>query len=158
MAPPTRTILALAEPEAIKLWDTQSGRHVATLKPLKGPIADYARPPGYDSLVFSPDEKTLAVANFKGPISLWDTEPFAAKADSQPPPDSTPAPTTAAEPNLKPESDLRTWTSTDGKFTVEAQFVKAVGETVYLKRKDGRQIEVPIEKLSPKDQQFLRKR
>ena len=158
---PSGTILALAEPEAIKLWDTQTGRHVATLKSVTGPIGGHALPSGRDSLVFSPDEKTLAVASPKGLVSLWDTEPFASKADSQPPPESTPAPTTAAaaaEPNLKPKPELRTWTSTDGKFTVEAQFVKAVGGTVYLKRKDGKEIEVAIEKLSPEDQRFVRKR
>ena len=54
---------------------------------------------------------------------------------------------------------LRTWTSADGRFHVEAELVKMVAGVVHLKRKDnGQVIQVPVDKLSEEDQKFLRKR
>ena len=54
---------------------------------------------------------------------------------------------------------FRTWTSADGKYTVEAKLIKADGAFVYLQRKDnGKQIKVPAEKLSPKDKDYLKSR
>jgi hypothetical protein len=50
---------------------------------------------------------------------------------------------------------LRTWTSGDGQYTVEAQFIKKMDGKVRLRKKDGAEIDVPVEKLSQKDREFI---
>lgn len=56
------------------------------------------------------------------------------------------------------EQAIRPWTSADGKFTVEAAFLEQDGELVYLKRADGVELQVRIDKLSEADRDFVRKR
>lgn len=51
---------------------------------------------------------------------------------------------------------VRTWTTADGLFKVEAEFVSAIQESVELKRKsDGKTITVPLVKLSPADREWI---
>jgi SLA1 Homology Domain 1 (SHD1) protein len=51
----------------------------------------------------------------------------------------------------------RTWTDVTGSYKIEAELVEATDAAVTLKRKeDGRIVKVPIEKLSPEDQEFLK--
>jgi len=50
----------------------------------------------------------------------------------------------------------RTWTSTDGRFTVKARLVKSSDGAVTLKKDNGEEIRVPIEKPSRKDQDYVR--
>lgn len=50
--------------------------------------------------------------------------------------------------------ELRTWTTSDGKSTVEARFVRYGSRIVTLQRMDGETIDVPIEKLSKEDQDY----
>ena len=52
----------------------------------------------------------------------------------------------------------RTWTDTTGKFSVTAELVEVRGDKVVLRREDGKQITVPLAKLSAEDQQFLTQR
>lgn len=52
----------------------------------------------------------------------------------------------------------RTWTSSDGKHAVEATFVGILSGNVVLERRDGKQIRLPINRLSKADQDFLRQR
>jgi tetratricopeptide (TPR) repeat protein len=53
--------------------------------------------------------------------------------------------------------ELRKWTSSEGGFTVDAQFVELKnGTSVVLRKTDGLVIDVPIEKLSAADQAHLR--
>lgn len=52
---------------------------------------------------------------------------------------------------------LRTWRDASGVFEIEATLVDVQDGRVRLKRKDGRIIAVPIEKLSEADQAFLRR-
>jgi thiol-disulfide isomerase/thioredoxin len=49
----------------------------------------------------------------------------------------------------------RTWTDPSGKFNVIAELVAVEGDKVVLRRKDGKQIKVPLEKLSDKDRKFI---
>ncbi|MFP6613292.1 MAG: leucine-rich repeat domain-containing protein [Pirellulales bacterium] len=49
----------------------------------------------------------------------------------------------------------RKWTSSDGKFSVEAELVEAKDGNVRLKRQDGKVITVPVSKLSKADQDYL---
>jgi hypothetical protein len=69
---------------------------------------------------------------------------------------------TKSEPQAKPTSvsdEYRTWTSVDGKFSVEAKLLSAGAVIVELQRKDnGEKIRVPHAKLSPADRDFLRAR
>ena len=52
----------------------------------------------------------------------------------------------------------RTWTDATGKFSVTAELVEVRGDKVVLRRQNGKQITVPLAKLSVKDRQFLEKR
>lgn len=52
--------------------------------------------------------------------------------------------------------ELRTWRSVDGVQKVEAEYIDSKDGQVYLKRANGKQITVPLEKLSPGDQQFVK--
>jgi len=49
----------------------------------------------------------------------------------------------------------REWASADGNFTIEARVLHADDENVQLKKKDGREITMPLESLSEADQKFL---
>ncbi|MEE2639926.1 MAG: SHD1 domain-containing protein [Planctomycetota bacterium] len=49
---------------------------------------------------------------------------------------------------------LRTWTSSDGKFKVEAELLSFDGVTVKLKKLNGDVISVPLNRLSRDDQSF----
>jgi len=50
----------------------------------------------------------------------------------------------------------RTWRDATGRFQVEAELLDAKGEAVRLKKQDGRVVAVPVGKLSPNDQEFIR--
>jgi SLA1 homology domain 1, SHD1 len=52
------------------------------------------------------------------------------------------------------ERRIRVWTSGDGKFTVEAALIRAEGDAVVLKRKDGVEVTVMLSNLSAKDREF----
>jgi hypothetical protein len=61
-------------------------------------------------------------------------------------------------PKSRPAAELRTWTSGDGNFTVEARLVKATADTVWLEKKDGTTVHVPKEKLSDDDLSYIKHR
>ena len=54
-------------------------------------------------------------------------------------------------------SRLRTWTDATGKFKVEAEFLGLTDGQVKLRRKDGREVALPLARLSPADQQAAQK-
>ena len=51
---------------------------------------------------------------------------------------------------------VRFWTDDTGDFTVRATLVEHDRDTVVLKLSDGNQIDVPLSRLSPADQTWLR--
>ena len=51
----------------------------------------------------------------------------------------------------------RTWTDNTGSFSVEAQFLGVSEGKVQLRRKDGREVLVPLERLSESDRQEVQK-
>ncbi|MBA4016988.1 MAG: hypothetical protein C0483_07375 [Pirellula sp.] len=76
----------------------------------------------------------------------------------------TAPPTTASRPMPSPtgtrrlpaaSASLRTWKSVDGMFTVEARFEKLADGKVTLLRVDGKRTDVPLEKLSQEDRDFV---
>ena len=52
----------------------------------------------------------------------------------------------------------RTWTDDAGKFSVTAELVEVRGDKVVLRRQDGKQITVPLAKLSDEDRKFVEKK
>ena len=50
----------------------------------------------------------------------------------------------------------RTWTDNTGQFRVSAELVAAKGDKVVLRRADGTQFEVPLQRLSDKDRAFVK--
>jgi thiol-disulfide isomerase/thioredoxin len=51
-------------------------------------------------------------------------------------------------------AEVRTWTSADGKFTVQAEMLSVEDGSVSLRKADGTEINVPLTKLSKADRQF----
>ena len=58
---------------------------------------------------------------------------------------------------LVASAEVREWTSSDGKFVIEAELVEAGEAEVTLKKADGKVIKVPVTKLSAADQEYLAK-
>jgi hypothetical protein len=54
------------------------------------------------------------------------------------------------------KSGPRTWSDQSGKFKIEGTLVKLENDAVTLKRKDGKEVTLPIEKLSAEDKEFLK--
>ena len=67
----------------------------------------------------------------------------------------SPSPATGAPATGAPA--LRTWTSSNGKYTIEAELVSFREGIVELRGKDGKVITLPAVKLSQADQQFLKR-
>jgi hypothetical protein len=68
------------------------------------------------------------------------------------------AATPAAQATVKAPAKLRTWTSADGKFKVEAAFVGVVRGNAVLRNEAGKVVRVPLAKLSEEDRAFIRER
>ncbi|HEV3023003.1 MAG TPA: SHD1 domain-containing protein, partial [Pirellulales bacterium] len=60
----------------------------------------------------------------------------------------------AAEKSDEPK--MRTWQDASGKFDVDAVLIGVKDEKVTLKKKDGKQITLPVSKLSDEDQEYLK--
>jgi hypothetical protein len=72
-------------------------------------------------------------------------------------PDSADEPFKASKASL-PQPELvvmRTWTSRDGKFSVQAKYVSADETTVVIEKENGAKITVEISKLSEPDQKYI---
>ena len=50
---------------------------------------------------------------------------------------------------------MRTWKDVSGKFSIKATCVKFDGDKAVLKKKDGKKISIPLEKLSDRDRELL---
>lgn len=53
------------------------------------------------------------------------------------------------------KNDSRRWTSRDGKFATDAELLWKAGDTVTLKKSDGSQIRVSLDRLSDEDNEFV---
>jgi WD40 repeat protein len=151
--------------EAI-VWDPRSGQK---LYPLPGPQ------PQMHCFCFSADKSLLAIGSgSQNVVRLWElpaidettektigggenatalTTPVREDAPATPETEAAPRPSKTTD--TAPKKAIRTWTSADGKFTVQAQFVKAIAGKVYLRLQNGRTIQVPMERLSEDDRRFL---
>jgi hypothetical protein len=54
--------------------------------------------------------------------------------------------------------ERRTWSSSDGKYSVAAEFVELVDGVVRLRREDGRIARIPLDRLSDADQRYVRQK
>lgn len=72
-----------------------------------------------------------------------------------PQPLDRPLPPLKASGTKRTEAITRTWTDSKGR-TIDAAFVEHVGATVTLQKRDGKQLKIPINKLSEEDREFLR--
>src|SRR5437867_2847488 len=52
-------------------------------------------------------------------------------------------------------AEVRTWTSADGKFKVEAEMLSVQEGKVSLRKADGTEVTVPLAKLSEADRQYV---
>jgi hypothetical protein len=52
---------------------------------------------------------------------------------------------------------VRTWSDATGEHKIEAAYLGFADSKVKLKRVDGKEIAVPVEKLSAADQQYVQK-
>jgi len=53
--------------------------------------------------------------------------------------------------------ELRTWTDVSGKHTIEAEFVSLAGDSVTLRRPDGKELTLPLSRLREADRTFVAK-
>lgn len=65
--------------------------------------------------------------------------------------------TRAAPVDTSSTGSLHTWTDTSGRFKIAAEFVSAENGKVTLRRQDGREVEVPLEKLCEADRAHVAK-
>ena len=61
----------------------------------------------------------------------------------------------AREGNAQPPNSPRTWSDRSGKFRVEANLDGMNGDRVVLIRTDGKRIEVPLNRLSKSDMEYV---
>ncbi|MEI6781379.1 MAG: SHD1 domain-containing protein, partial [Verrucomicrobiota bacterium] len=54
------------------------------------------------------------------------------------------------------QTPTRTWTSVDGKRTLEAEFVEFKDQKLRLRRSDGKEVSLSLSALSPEDREFVR--
>ncbi len=57
--------------------------------------------------------------------------------------------------NLVVADEFRKWTDATGKFSISAKLVEEKDGKVLLKKQDGSEVALPIERLSTKDQKYL---
>ncbi len=72
--------------------------------------------------------------------------------------DFPPKPTTYFYSRNGDRPDIRTWTSKSGAVTVEAELFSSTDEMVTLRRTDGRKVDIPLDKLSLADRDYMRVR
>jgi hypothetical protein len=83
-------------------------------------------------------------------IELWNIDEV---AKNPPPPAKPPSRPTDAK---RPHSAMRMWTSADGKFTIEAELVGVQDGKATLRRRDGKEVVVAIERLGDADRQWIK--
>jgi hypothetical protein len=60
--------------------------------------------------------------------------------------------------DMRGSGKWRTWTTADGRFRVDAKFVRSSSDTVTLEKQDGTTVDVSLEILCDEDRDFIRKR
>lgn len=97
---------------------------------------------------FARADLRLAPEEVDQPALAAAASPAAPAVPAAPAPAPVPAPV---------RTEYRLWTDASGKFQVEAEYVAVVDGKVQLRRKDGREISVPLARLSKADQEEVKK-
>ena len=63
---------------------------------------------------------------------------------------------TGAASAARAQTPTRTWTSVDGKRTLEAEFVEFKDQKLHLRKTDGKDVSLSLSALSPADREFVR--
>jgi hypothetical protein len=61
----------------------------------------------------------------------------------------------AKSPTPVAQAGLRTWSDVTGTYQIQATYLGVADGQVQLERQDGKQLQVPLEKLSPQDRDFV---
>ncbi len=90
------------------------------------------------------------------PSPVEQSEPSADAITQQQP--TTTRPDTQSPDESEPPTarNMRTWHAKSGSYTVEAEYLWHTPDTVCLRRADGEQIKVPMEKLSDEDVAWIK--
>ncbi|WP_182869237.1 SHD1 domain-containing protein [Rhodopirellula sp. JC639] len=89
--------------------------------------------------------------------NLWKgIEPVIDSANQPASPTDTSNPFATSEEKMEDARGMRQWSDNTGSFQIEAQFVHVDGATVVLKRADGKELRVPIARLSTADQAVVK--
>jgi len=70
-------------------------------------------------------------------------------------PSTAVAATSSSTPSKPADGKLRTWVDSTGNFKIQAEFVEKTAAGVKLRRADGREVTMPLEKLSLDDQNHV---
>jgi hypothetical protein len=97
---------------------------------------------------------TVADAETIRPSSSIDDPPASSARASIPPIGVADLPI-AVTPPPTTTTGTRTWASADGKFATEAEFLYMGGDKVKLRKPDGSEISVPLERLSETDRRWI---
>jgi WD40 repeat protein len=135
------------------------------------PVVDFPQATPADSIAWAMDRKTLATSAVESNSVVYQLPtaialpPGSEDLAAQPavpavPTDSDNAidsPEVPQDPEPTPQAVYRTWTSSDGKFKIEAKFLRGgIGKIVLETKEGSRQITVPTSKLSQPDLDFLK--
>ncbi len=130
--------------------------------PVGAPAADVpADSTGTGDVAVEAPESTSAQSSpntSPGPIGAPEPRDRATSSPTteQPPVAASEAPDGAQTPETIEAARWRTWTTGDGKYKVEARFVKLQDGKVTLEKSDKTTVDVKLEILCPADQDFVR--
>jgi hypothetical protein len=128
------------------LWDFVQNKEVAEIAG--------AELPQWRLAIFSPDRQHLAILDHgsrdrPAGARIWDLTEIVPPLDKQ-----KPDQVAAAKPKPNP---FRTWTSANKKFKIRARLLRANETDAVLVKEDGKEITVPLSKLSATDRAYARR-
>jgi WD40 repeat protein len=184
-SPDGGTIAVLdGQPSKIRLWDAETGDEATTIRPgvhdpnsihyaangrvlavsaalsvllldaSAGELLLRLRHEGdyIHRIAFSPDGQAMATAGGEKNVVLWDVSGFCGPPLRPP----TLVKTVDSDADGAPPRAMRTWASSNGKFTVRARLVLYLAGKVCLEKGDGSDVQVSIERLCDKDREYVK--
>jgi hypothetical protein len=125
-------------PSSIHFWESQNGKHITSIE---GNIVSFSISPDWSTTTVISSESIPEGNEPKltvGTKTVYDISKLANR--------DTPS----------QNENFRKWTTSNNKFSTEAVFVKTQDNSVVLKKRYGKEVTVPIEKLSDTDREYIR--